>query len=271
MVMLNCQFGRIWEQKGRYAGQTCYLIGDAPSVKWFDFDNLPKHKAITCNMLPMHRQFNKLDVLANVLVVPFWFAPKILRRYRDYLVRSHALSIGYRKIIKDNPSVNFVFNITNLPFIYGRNVNFVGKSADFDRDDLKQFDWFTGGFYALLGMAEYLGFKQAIIIGCDSWALSPARQGHWYESGLNEVMIETDTYIDFKNKVKPSIELRAISINQRKKSIPIIDYLDFTGSSPIYKENKELLDESSFDLLSTVSSYNMQNDTFDSVVKISRN
>jgi len=255
MSIFNFQLGPIWKQKGRYAGKTCYLIGDGPSVKWFDFSLFTDYPAITCNMFPMHTQFQNLNVLANVLVCPFWFAPHLLRIHRDYLINSKMLSIGYREIIKKNQHIDFLINIKNYPFISSSNISFVNKTASFNRKDQSEFEWFTGGFYSTLGLAIYLGFTRVYLIGFDAWTLNPALEGHWYEREGNDVQNYANPLSSRIDWLSEFIEIKAIGINHSAKCVEIIDYEKITGMAPLYKNNKEIIKDEYIKLLMTNSDY----------------
>lgn len=255
MKLLNGQIGDFWQKRDRYKGQTCYVIGDGPSVKWFDFQHLTDKAVVCCNMFPMHRQFDELNVVACALVTPLYFSHRIFRSRRDYLMKGQQISRRYRQLVKAHPRTDFVFNVSNLPFIHGRNVNFVGKSADFSEPDLRTFDWFTGGFYSALGLALYLGFSKMHLIGFDAWTLSPAHEGHWYERGVSEKVNESNPLSAHVDWLGQYADLSVIGVSQSGKCLPVLPYEELVGCAPVYRENHELLSPELMHVLATYPDY----------------
>ena len=251
MSIFNGQIGNIWGERDRYKGQSCYVIGDGPSVKWFDFSKFTDRPVICCNMFPLHRQFDELDVKACIMLAPLYFAPRFLRKRHDYLINSEELSRGYKEMVLMKKNISFVFHYSNMPFINYENSNFIGKTANFSNKSLRKLDWFGGGFYASLGLAIYLGFSKISFIGHDAWLLQPSHEGHWYERGMNEQININDPLKQRLESIDLGVEINAIGINHYGKSIPVVSYSDFTGLEPVYQENIDLLSDINMSLLKT--------------------
>ena len=44
----------------RHKGETCYILGDGPSLKEFDYNALRGYPSICCGMQAFHKDFIKL-------------------------------------------------------------------------------------------------------------------------------------------------------------------------------------------------------------------
>ena len=63
------------QYKDAHKGETCYLIGDGASLKWFDLALFNDRIAIPCGFLPWHKEFNELNTPYLILAEPFYFYP----------------------------------------------------------------------------------------------------------------------------------------------------------------------------------------------------
>lgn len=43
--------------KDIHKGETCYIFGDGPSIKWFDLSKFSDHIGISCGVIPFHNDF----------------------------------------------------------------------------------------------------------------------------------------------------------------------------------------------------------------------
>jgi len=248
--------GRIWEYRNHYKGQKCYLIGDGPSVKNFDLSCFSDAPTIATNMMPMHIQFKDLNALAVVLNTPFQFSPKVLR-YRNYLRKERLISIGYRDIIKEHLDVDFVFNMTNKLFIQGENINFTGSRANFSDKKLREMEWFTGGFYGVIGLALFLGFEDIFLVGQEG-AIGNGMCGHWYEKA-GDYSINTNNFFAERYNILQEYANFTMIVPRGGDSnyIHSVSYTDYTGKELSNFENCDILTQAHYALLSTHPNYCM--------------
>jgi hypothetical protein len=66
---------KIHRYKDAHKGESCYLIGDGISVKWFDLAEFSNKTAIPCAFVPFHNDFDKLSVQYLSVAEPWWFYP----------------------------------------------------------------------------------------------------------------------------------------------------------------------------------------------------
>jgi len=240
-----------------HEGETCYIFGDGPSVKWFDLALFSDHPAICCGKIPFHKDFNKLDVRYVTLVEPWCFVPKQFQP--KWLLEMREIIEEYKKFIKRTPDKEFFVNLSNRFSLTGDNINYVyrGFPQSRNRTDelLRQFDLFGGSFHAALALAYYMGFSKVYLVGFDGWTIQPARALRWYELGEGEFFEATNFATEFLDVLKTKVEINTISIDGCSGNTTNISYASHTGKLPKFKENHELLDEHYLDVLATWPKY----------------
>ena len=259
-MMANILTPGLKKIKGMHSGETCYIFGDGPSVKWFDLNYFNDHPAICCGVIPLHKDFSKLDVRYGMMVEPRFFCPDWIKRHQ-YLRDYKPLAQRYREVIKSHQEIDFFVNLTNKFSISGNNVNYVFRGIPHDKSatgkllnqDNLRMDLFEGSFHASLTMAYYLGFTKIHLVGFDGWVIHPSKPaGHWYEYGdqvkSNNVLI-VDLAADFIDIIGKNCEVSTIGVNGDSKNVKYIEYESFTGQAPTYRENHELLDQNTMRLL----------------------
>ncbi len=247
--------------RGLHSGESCYIFGDGPSVKWFDLSSFSDLPSICCNFMPFHKDFDKLDVRYCTIIEPYAFVPKLFHpRDRDVTGASEILR-EYRTVIKGNSKIEFFVSASNFPFLLGKNVNYMFREWPENRnktdDLLRQLDCFNGTFHAVLSLAYYMGFKKIYLIGFDAWTIQPARTLHWYELGNGELFEATNFATDFLSVLANEVDIYTVTNNGHSKNVKGISYETFTGKSPVFRENFELLTEQNLKLLATCPIFNV--------------
>lgn len=240
---------------GIHNGETCYIIGDGPSVKWFDVTRFGDHPVICCGLFPFHKDFNRLDVRYCTMIEPWIFTPDFLQPNIPSVTEFRAVTKGYKSIIKNNPDKQFFVHPMNCFSLSGENVNFMfrelPKSRNKTDDLLRQFDCFGGSFHAALTLAYYLGFKKIYLVGFDAWTIQPARTLRWYELGEGEFFEPTNFATEFLEVLKTEIDIYTISMDGQSCNVKNISYEAYTGKLPTFRENFELLSEYHLNVLAT--------------------
>ncbi len=240
-----------------HKGETCYIFGDGPSIKWFDLSQFSDYVAICCGILPFHKDFNKLNIKYMTLVEPWFFVPKIFQP--KIIHEFKILAAEYKKLIKRSLDKEFFIHLSNIFSLSGENVNYVfrGLPKNINRTDelLGQFDLFDGSFRAALALAYYFGFSKIYLVGFDAWTIQPARNGHWYEFGEGVFFEATNFDTDFLEIIKREADVYTISMDDESKNVKNINYDTFTGKPPEFKENYELLDAHYLNVLATFPEY----------------
>lgn len=242
-----------------HRGETCYIFGDGPSIKWFDLSLFNDHPAICCGMIPFHKDFHKLDVKYVTLVEPWFFVPEFLQPKVTYLHQLKHIAAEYKKFIKNTPDKEFFVNLSNRFSLSGKNINYVYRGLPESRNEidelLGQFDVFGGSFHASLTLAYYLGFSKIYLVGFDAWTIQPARTLRWYELGEGQFFDANNFATDFLEVLKQEIGIYTISLDGESRNVTNISYQNYTGKEPNFRENHELLDQRYLKILATFPEY----------------
>jgi len=241
----------------RHKGETCYIFGDGPSVKWFDLSMFKDNLSICSGVLPFHNDFNKLKAKYFTVAEPWLFMPKVFQP--TYLHEYKCVGEKYLKFIKSSSDKEFFINLSNMPVLSGKNVNYIFRRLPVrgNRTDslLGKFNLFNGSFRAPLAIAYYLGFSKVYLVGFDAWTIQPARNLHWYEKGRGEFFNATNFDMDFLNILKEVMDIYTISIDGGSKNVKNISYEAYTGKPPVFRENYELLSPHYLKVLASYTRY----------------
>ena len=244
-----------------HRGESCYIFGDGPSIKWFDLNCFTDLPGICCGLIPFHNDFNKLNVKYITSIAPWIFVNKNFQPKREYLNQIPFIIEEYRNFIINTPNKEFFISLSNFPFMRGSNINYVFRGLPEIRNEtdrlLWQFNLFDGSFNATLALAYYFGFSKIYLVGFDAWTVQPSRTKRWYELGAGEIYESTNFAIEFLSVLSRSIEIFSISNIGTSKNVTLIDYFEYTGQQPVYKENYNLMSKERLDILATCPDYNI--------------
>jgi hypothetical protein len=242
-----------------HKGETCYIFGNGPSIKWFDLSLFSDHPALCCGMIPFHRDFDKLDVRYVTIVEPWAFVPKlvqpkILHDFRTVLDE-------LRRFIESRRDKEFFVNLSNRPWLWGKNIHYVFRGLPWRRNPtdelLGRFDVFGGSFHASLALAYYFGFSKIYLVGFDAWTIQPARNIRFYELGEGTVSPVADLATEFLGVIKRQADIYTISYDGTSENVESVSYESYTGHAPRYQENYELMDERYLRILASYPLHNI--------------
>jgi len=138
--------------KNTYKNQTCYIVGNGPSLNKMDLSLLDDKFVFGLNKIHLINQTNPLKVDIMVCVNEF------------------VIQQSYNEIIKNAPKTFLKWNWKYLLKKRNKNVNYVNSDLTFTRfsnDITKNIsEGYTVTFVAMQ-IAFYLGFKNVILIGVD--------------------------------------------------------------------------------------------------------
>ena len=255
--------------EGTRNGETCYIFGDGVSLKYFDLSKFSNHPALVCNALPFHRDFKYLNCLYWVVVGPelFWsrLQPKQPKRSeifkpieKQYFQKMRATSV---------PKILHLFSFPKMLRSHAYFIFDKFPKSDQDSNFIASTKkGYAGSFNALITIAVYLGFKNAILIGMD-YTHSNSRSHHWYESGAGIRTFHPDYNKEFIDHASQKINLITVTLQGKSEVMDSITYKELTGETPIFRENTDL---ASNDFLSAFSSFPGYS-IFSSTVKASEN
>lgn len=248
----------IHKYKDMNKGESCYLIGDGVSVKWYDLKQFSQFEAIPCGFLPFHNDFDRIEVNHLILSEPWWFYP-IMRTtgFPREVIRNEIQSV-YREVISSNENKNFFINLSNYPVIKNKNVTYLFQDI-FDKRlphnfISKRINSMAGSMRTSIMLAAYLGFDHCYLVGYD-YTHFPSRSLHWYEKGEGVFVPQPNHNADFLKIAKEFIDITTITLDGASETLQWETYEEHTGVQPIFKENTELLSNKYLSALATWPGY----------------
>lgn len=240
-----------------HKGETCYIFGDGPSIKFFDLKNFNNHIGIACGNLIIHNLFNDLNIKYYTIPCPWLFAHKFLQpKDLDPYVEVGDLLLHE---MKKNIDIDYFINLSNFGSVFEKNFHFIHRYLYKNHPKfsiLNGIDPFSGSFYSTLSLAYFMGFSKVYLIGHDAWTIKRQSSQRWYEYGYD---IGPDINTSFKD---PFIEI----MNQKMEIYSVINdgepihfrsynYEEFTGSKIEYQENNKLTSLNNLNILNTSCDY----------------
>jgi len=250
--------GNLWSFEDKHKGETCYIFGDGPSIRYFDYSNFTDHIGISCGNQIFHKNFSQLNVKYYSNMEPYQFYPNwmILSKRLGYLKDNVLIANEFRKIFKDRSDLEFFISLSNLFAIHAPNVTFAHKtivqgSKKFDKFIKLGVNPFGGSFTTTLSLAMLMGFKRVYLIGFDAFTIqvSPHR---WYEKtfpGIDLAVPDAPIKHDYLELYKEEMEILNISPFGTMCNLKDQNYVDYTGEALAYKENYEIINPTRIDLI----------------------
>ncbi len=242
LVRKNIQY------KDIHKGETCLIFGNGGSLKYFDFDALPKIPAIGCNFSPIDNRMKKLDFRYWVVPDSYPFLSFYYHMHTNSFRKNFFTTKG-RRLFTDNSDKIIFTSITGL---YGNKKGF-GKIVYFNHygdkttpsyDLAGNFAVSHGSLHAMIGIAKYLGFAKAIVLGCD-YLGTPKLQKHFYSDAAPYTEADDLEYVQSVKAVADGIEILVIFPKSKSMTCPVFasaSFEDYFGSKEIYHENFEIID-----------------------------
>lgn len=261
-ILLRPTLNKIHKFKDAHKGETCYIMGDGISVKWFDLSAFSDKISIPVTYIPFHNDFDKLQAKYLILSEPYYFYPYFKTTVPPFIWWRNRIQLAYRDIIKSNRDKEFFINASNLPVLSGKNVTFIFQKIYDSRLSnnfiSNKIDPYHGSLRASITLASYLGFIHVYLIGCD-YTHSPSRSLHWYEKGEGIIGQNHEYQEDFFKIAANFIDITTVTLNggSNCSSINSITYEKLTGLKPSFTENINLISGKYLRLLDTWPDYNI--------------
>ena len=237
-----------------HSGEICYIIGEGPSLKYFDLGLFSDCPTIGINHFFLHRDIDKMNLKYAVIPEPFAFYPLIFNCYSNSYVRNE-LGKLCKSEVKRLKHIDWFTSISNifagLPYkntFYMHHCGHRDPNPNYPNID-GAFSYMKGGLYAALGLAAYMGFTEAKLLGCD-YVFRPSEIGYFWakpvEQHENRELREAkgsseNLYASLFSSLTNRIKISTISSFCQKAWIPSIDYASYTGINPIYREYHEIV------------------------------
>jgi len=244
--------------KNKHKGETCYLFGDGPSIREFDYSKFTDHIGISCGLQIYHNDFNQLNVKYHQLVEPYIFYPDWLihKKRLQYLKEYRPITNDIRKIIKERKDLFFFINLSNFFAIREPNVIFVHRSLVkkdkiFNNIFENNIDPFGGSLQAGLSLAMLMGFKRIYLVGFD-WFTTNQLPYRWYERDVNKVFTNKQRTYDFFDIYQQEMEIINITSEETVCNVQHQSYVDHTGESISLKKVNEIINPEKLALIREV-------------------
>jgi hypothetical protein len=240
--------------KNLHDGDTCYIFGNGASLKNFNLAHFEDRVSIGCNLLCLHNDFRLLNIKYYSLLEPFFLYPTCRNPYTGKIERNY-LGELFKKAFKYHGDIALFTSLSNFFGWRRQNIFYVHhfgqRKTSLSHCDMgDRFSFVDGSLHAMIGMAIYLGFRRAYLVGCD-YTFSPHQDGHFYKSGRGRFSNRYENnYSDLFEEVRSRIELITITDDgARSDVLPYVEYGAFTKSKPNYRENNEIVHVEYLELL----------------------
>jgi hypothetical protein len=252
---------RVMSFKGRHKGESCYILGDGVSIKWFDLDAFREKPAFTLSCIPFHKQANALNLRYELLIQPFYFYPYC--RNTSMLGKKwwrNKIKDKYIDLFKKNKRSDSFVSLSNYPVLRGSNIFHLFRTInDPDFDYLQEcqvngVDIYEGSLRAAISLAIYMGFEEIVLVGCD-YTHENSRSGHWYEKGKFTLNPHTDYQKGFLEIACKYAKIITITPEGGGSILPGVTYSKFTGRPLSFRENYEIMDIETLKMLDTYPDY----------------
>jgi hypothetical protein len=252
---------KIHQYKDAHKGESCYLIGDGISIKWFDLAAFSDKTAIPCGFIPFHNEFDRLNVTYLSLIEPWWFYP--LQRTTSQparVIRNQIQKAYVVDVIERYPNKQFFVNLSNFATLRKKNIIYNYQHFLDDRlpDNYlsRRINAYEGSLRWMILLAVYMGFDHVYLVGCDYTHIN-CRALHWYERGEGIHTPFLGYQEDFFKIALEFIDITTITLDGSSEFINAVSYQDHTGRNPLFRENTELLTSRYRKLLATWPDYNI--------------
>lgn len=210
------------ELKNKYKGETCFILGNGPSIKNLDVSLLKDKYTFAVNGFYESPLYEQLKPSVYCVYDKFEFANRKEELQRMVIGNDHDMIFLFNRRaigkIKDDRNCYYVYS-TLLPT--PRN-----NSYDLTRN--------ANTFINVLGFcvmcAIYMGFKRIVLLGNDFSRFASRKQHHFYD---------VDKQIDRKESMFQELQGNAIAINQHSF---LYEYCKNNGIEIVNATQESLMD-----------------------------
>ena len=120
MLFINKFFSNLVSKnikfKDKYINQSCYIIGNGQSIKYFDLKKFSKNKTLTCGWMFLHKDYKNLDVIADIHFHPGIFSVGIHTQKKIELNKNCRNFLNKSGRLKGD--VNLFTSVYHYPFLH---------------------------------------------------------------------------------------------------------------------------------------------------------
>lgn len=243
-----------------HKGQTCYIIANGGSIKFYDLSILSNLPTIGCTYSLIDNRLKGSGLSYCVfpsayLLLPLW------KSRQNGKIEINSLAPIFRKIIRENNGTQFFMSLTDrYSFIrIPENVNFIYHFGNkkFDSFDMSgAFSFVSSGLDFMLGVAKYLGFSKTVLLGCD-YLGEPCMEGHFYstrEQFTGEYKVQ---YVNHIRNIVNNLEMDVVTIfpsGVKSPEFESMSYHDYFGVNETFYNQSQIVDDEYLDMLKKADS-----------------
>ena len=193
--------------KNIHAGETCFILANGGSLKYYNISKLPKFPSIACSFSLLDKRLESSKPNYYVIAESYSFYSLIYNTVPHVKkFQINKMKLIFDDIFKTNPDTKIFTNISNFyaRICRSRDIHFYHYFEDdksFNDDLSGSFSNCRGTLDTMLGVAKYLGFKEAILFGCDYLGTSPM-EGHFYSNKKPLSSIDKEYFREYRDKIK---------------------------------------------------------------------
>ena len=122
--IFNSKLKKINALKNKHKGEVCYIMGTGSSIKEMDLKLFDDKPVIGLNEIIFHKNFTDFKKKYLVLTEPFLFYPFHSKVYWNgpLFPIFNPSSKFFKKMAKENRDILFFLHLSNIFFVYGRNI-----------------------------------------------------------------------------------------------------------------------------------------------------
>ena len=243
--------------KGRHNGETCLIFGNGASLKYYNFNAISKIPSIGCTYSLADNRLVKFGLDYCAVPEPYYFYP-VRRNSRSPEIVINYIGKIMMKIIKRNKKTHFFCSITNFYAFMHRigNVSYWhhGGEKSTDSYDLAgKFGKCTGSLDMMLGMAQYMGFSKAILIGCD-YLGDPIMEGHFYQDKIPMYQKPDHSYANRIRDVASTLDVLVLLRKNSKSAVfKSMSFEEYFNAPEKYHENFEIVENEYLSMMRTAA------------------
>ena len=230
-------------------------MGSGRSINYIDLLNIKDFETISCNWNFLHKDHEKLNIVADYVLHPMMFFPIWINPIFKNFELNYAGKI-MKKTGKFEYDYPVFLSLYNYPFLREKNIfylhHFGQKKADLRYLNINgKFSMMQNSFFAGIGLAIYFGFSEINLIGFDYLSLRP-KLYHFYENDIDKEDNHQQINLDhnFLNQLNNIVKINYIYINGNKsKYFNNISYKEFFGKDENFKSNFDLIQNEKLNLI----------------------
>jgi hypothetical protein len=240
--------------KTRHNGETCIILGNGASLKYYNLSALPNLTKVCCTYSLLDKRIR--DIGVSYCVIPDSYFLYFLRRHsRSNKIIFNLIRPIIKKIFKENPGVKFFTPLTNFYSLICALSDNVHYFYHFNKKDTIScnldgtFSMYSNALEAMIGLAKYMGFSKAILLGCDYMG-SPKLEGHFYSDSYPRYGKDDLAYIEKIKKAAGEFNVEVVLLNGSYSPLfPSANFESLFGTPISYQENKDFINFEDLELM----------------------